>query len=82
MLSSVPHKKQALMVLHFLDGHLSVIKDKIDKEVTEKSLQSKDGIKKLLNFFEKIYQKNSLADAFDKYISFEKLRRSSNTNVQ
>ena len=82
MLTSVPQEKQALMVLHFLDSDPSGIKDKIDEEVTEDDLQSKDGIKKLLNFFEKIYKKDSLADGFDKYISFEKLRRSPNTSIQ
>ena len=82
LLTSVPQEKQALMVLHFLDGDPSGIKDKIDEEVTEDDLQSKDGIKKLLNFFEKIYKKDSLADGFDKYISFEKLRRSPNTSIQ
>ena len=77
----MPPENQTL-VLHFLDGDPSGMKDKIDEEVTEDDLQSKDVIKKLLNFFEKIYKKDSLADGFNKYISFEKLRRSPNTSIQ
>ena len=69
LLTSVEKKMQALMVLHFLDGHPSGIKDKVDAEVDEEKLQSDDGIKTLLEFLEKIYKKDSLADGFEKYVS-------------
>jgi hypothetical protein len=82
LLTSVDETKQALMVVHYLDGDPSGIKDKIDSEIDDKNLQTKEGIEPLLAFFKKIYQKDSLADGFDKYISFEKLKRSSNTSIQ
>ena len=82
LLTSVEEEKQALMVLHYLDGHKSGIKEKVDAQIEEKDLQKKDGIQTLLKFFEKIYKKDSLADGFDKYIEFEKLRRSPNTSIQ
>ena len=82
MLSSTEKSKQALMVLHFLDGHPSGIKEKVDAKIEETKLVSEQGIDNLLTFFETIYKKDSLADGFDKYISFEKLTRSANTTVQ
>ena len=82
LLTSVDVTKQALMVVHYLDGDPSGIKDKIDGEIEDVKLQCKEGIANLLEFFKKIYQKDSLADGFNKYISFGKLRRSPNTNIQ
>ena len=81
LLTSVEKEKQALMVLHYLDGHKSGIKEKVDAQIEETDLQEEDGIQTLLKFFEKIYKKDSLADGFDKYIEFEKLRRSTNTSI-
>ena len=82
LLTSVDEKKQALMVVHYLDGDPSGIKDKIDAELEDVKLQCTEGISNLLEFFKKIYQKDSLADGFNKYISFGKLRRSPNTSIQ
>ena len=81
LLTSVNETKQALMVVHYLDGDPSGIKDKIDSEVKDEKVQCKEGIATLLDFLKKIYQ-DSLADGFDKYISFGKLRRSPNTSIQ
>ena len=70
LLTSVDEKKQALMVVHYLDGDPSGIKDKINAELEDVKLQCTEGINNLLEFFKKIYQKDSLADGFNKYISF------------
>ena len=82
LLCSVEKEKQALLVVHYLDGDPSGIKDKIDSGMSDTELGSADGISKLLAFIEKIYKKDSIADGFDKYISFEKLKRSQNTTIQ
>ena len=37
LLTNVPKAKQALMVLHYLDGHPSGIKEKIDEEIQEEA---------------------------------------------
>ena len=81
-LTNVDETKQALMVVHYLDGDPSGIKDKIDAEIEDVKLQCKEGITNLLEFLKKVYQKDSLADGFNKYISFGKLRRSPNTSIQ
>ena len=39
------------MVVHYLDGDPSGIKDKIDAEIEDEKLQSKEGIATLLEFF-------------------------------
>ena len=82
VLTTLPADKQALLVVHYLDGDPSGIKEKIDEAIEEDTLRSANGIKALIEFFEKIYKKDSLADGFDKYISFEKLRRGQNTSIQ
>ena len=66
LLTSVEKEKQALVVLHYLDGRRLGIKEKVDAQIEETKLQEKDGIQTLLKFFEKIYKKDSLADGFDK----------------
>ena len=48
LLTSVNETKQALMVVHYLDGDPSGIKDKIDSEVIDEKLQCKEGIATLL----------------------------------
>ena len=70
LLPSVVEIKHALMVVHHLDGDPSGIKDKIDAEIEDVKLQCAEGINNLLEFLKKIYQKDSLADGFNKYISF------------
>ena len=69
-LTNVDETKQALMVVHYLEGDPSSIKDKIDAEIEDVKLQCKEGITNLLEFLKKVYQKDSLADGFNKYISF------------
>ena len=44
LLTSVDEKKQALMVVHYLDGDPSGIKDKIDAELEDAKLQCTEGI--------------------------------------
>ena len=39
LLTTIEKKKQALMVLHYLDGHLSRIKDKVDGQVDKARLR-------------------------------------------
>ena len=58
-LTSVDETKQALMVVHYLDGDPSGIKDKIDAEIEDVKLQCKEGITNLLEFLKKVYQKDS-----------------------
>ena len=55
LLTSVEKEKQALMVLHYLDGHKSGIKEEVDGQINVTDLQEEDGIQILLKFFEKIY---------------------------
>ena len=78
-LTNVDETKQALMVVHYLDGDPSRIKDKIDAEIEDVKLE--EGIANILEFLKKVYQKDTLADGFNKYISFGKLRRSTNTSI-
>ena len=82
LLTNIPKPKQALMVLHYLDGDPSGIKEKVDEEISEEVLLSERGIEALLEFFKKVYKRDSLADGFEKYMSFERLKRSPNTAIQ
>ena len=81
-LTTLDPTKQALLVVHMLDGDPSGIKEKIDENVDDNELNSSDGISKLLEFLKDIYEKDSLSDGFEKYIAFEKFRRSSGKSIQ
>ena len=70
------------MVVHLLDGDPSGIKEKIDEGVPDADLKSTSGISKLLEFFKSIYEKDSLSDGFEKYIAFERFRRSQGKSIQ
>ena len=82
MLTTLDKTKQALLVVHMLDGDPSGIKEKIDENIEEEDLNSEDGIANLLEFLKSIYEKDSLSDGFEKYIAFEKFRRSSGKSIQ
>ena len=69
-------------MIHFLDGHESGIKEKIDNGLSDEKLTNKDGIKNLLGFLADIYKKDTISDAFDKYKEFTKLRRKQETGLQ
>ena len=61
--------KQALLLVHMLD----VNKEKIDENIKDEDLVSKEGITKLLEFLNSIYEKDSLSG--EKYMAFEKFRK-------
>ena len=63
--------KQALLLVHMLDGN----KEKIDENVKDEDLVSKEGITKLLEFLNSIYEKDSLSGGYEKYMAFEKFRK-------
>ena len=50
MLTTLDKTKQALLVVHMLDGDPSGIKEKIDENIEEEDLNSEDGISNLLEF--------------------------------
>ena len=81
-LTTLDSTKQALLVVHMLDGDPSGIKEKIDENVADEDLNSAQGISKLLEFLKSIYEKDSLSDGFEKYIAFEKFRRSPGKSIQ
>ena len=81
-LTSVIETMQAFMVIQYLDGYPSGVKDKINAEIEYVKLECEEGITNLLEFLKKVYQNDTLADGFNKYISFGKLRRSPNTSIQ
>ena len=82
LLTTLDPAKQALLVVHLLDGDASGIKEKIDEGVSDDDLKSTDGISKLLEFFKSIYEKDSLSDGFEKYIAFERFRRNQGKSIQ
>ena len=71
-LTSLEKKLQAEMVVYKLENHPSNIQEKITTQLGEELVDNEDGIEKLLAFLEGIYKKDSMADAWEKYIMFEK----------
>ena len=81
-LTEVKVELQALLIVHYLDGHSSCAKEKIDNGVPEEKLSCKDDVKNLLAFLENIYKKDTISDAFDKFKEFTSIRRKPETTVQ
>ena len=67
-LTSLDKKLQAEMVVYKLENHPSNIQEKITTQLGEELVDNEDGIEKLLTFLEGIYKKDSMADAWEKYI--------------
>ena len=74
-LTSLDKKVQAEMVVYRLEGHPSRIKEKITTQLGDILEDNEDGITKLLEFLANIYEKDSMADAWDKYIAFETFKK-------
>ena len=74
-LTDVKPELQAILVIHYLDGDPSGVKEKIDNGIEEEDLNTERGIEVLLNFLANIYKKDAIADAFEKYQDFTKLKR-------
>ena len=74
-LTSLDKKVQAEMVVYSLEGHPSRIKEKITTQLSDELENNEDGIAKLLEFLAKIYEKDSMADAWDRYTAFESFEK-------
>ena len=74
-LTSLDKKFQAEMVVYRLEGHPSRIKEKISTQLGDVLEDNEDGIDKLLEFLSNIYEKDSMADAWDKYVAFETFKK-------
>ena len=79
-LTSLEKKLQAEMVVYFLDGHPSQIKEKIVTHFGDK-LQADTGIKDLLEFLDSIYGKDDMSDVWDKYKSFSNHSRKAEEEI-
>ena len=66
----VEKKLQAEMVVYRLDGHPSRIKEKVNTQLGAKLEDNDDGLKELIAFFDGIYLKDTMADAWDKFCEF------------
>ena len=81
-LTSCDKMKQAEWIVLLLEWHSSGIKEKIKTQLGDELIDAEDGIEKLIEFLRTIYDTDHLADSFEKYMKFEKLRRDSGTTVQ
>ena len=81
-LTTLDKKKQAEWIVLHLEGHPSGIKEKIETQLGDTLEDNEKGIEDLIKFFKSIYETDELADSFEKYMNFEKLRRDSKTSVQ
>ena len=80
-LTSLDKKVQAEMVVYRLEGHPSRIKEKITTQIGDKLEDNDEGINRLLEFLANIYEKDSMADAWDKYIAFEAIEKKEEEDI-
>ena len=74
-ISGIEKKLQAEMVVYRLEGHPSRIKEKISTQIGEKLIDNADGIKELIAFLDNIYDKDEMADVWDKFVEFTSFSR-------
>ena len=80
-LSPVDKKIQAEMVVHYLDGHPSRIKEKIVAKIGPKLVDNEDGVKELLTFLDSVYGVDDMANVWDRYKSFSSHARKPNQDI-
>ena len=68
-------KMGTIIALSLPEDHPSKIKDKIFDQLSVADLSGNDGYDNLIAVMDKILLKDSLTDAFDKYLNFEKYNR-------
>ena len=69
-ITSLEAKLQAETVVYRLQGDPSRIKEKIVTQIGDKLKDNADGIKELIKFLDTIYNKDDMADAWDRYVEF------------
>jgi hypothetical protein len=74
-ISSLDPKLQAEVVVYRLEGDPSRIKEKIVTQIGEKLKDNADGMKELILFLDGIYEKEDMAEAWDRYIDFASATR-------
>ena len=81
LISGIEAKSQAETVIYRLEGHLSRIKEKIMTQIGDKIKNSEKGIKHLIEFLDTIYDKDEMADIWDKYTEFASHSRKQNQDI-
>ena len=81
-ISSVDKKLQAEVIVYSLDGHPSQIKDKIVTKIGQTLIGNENGITKLIEFFDTIYQKDGMAEIWDRYKAFANSHRKPNEELR
>ena len=65
-------------MVYSLDGHASGIKEKIQVRIGHKLDWYEKGIDKSIKFLDGIYLKDEMSEAWNKYKSFQKVKRGKN----
>jgi hypothetical protein len=78
----VDKKLQAEMVVYRLEGHPSHIKEKINTQIGVKLEENENGIQELLAFFDSIYTKDDMADAWDRFCEFSYFSKKPEQSMQ
>ena len=74
-------KKQAEVVVYHLENHPSGIQDKIDTALGEKIIDKEDGMDQLITYLDSIFEKDDMADAWNKYKDFIRLKKKKDESI-
>ena len=77
-LTKTDPKQQAEVVLYHLEleNHPSGIHEKIDTAIGDEIIEEEDGMKKLIDYLDSIYQEDEMTDMWLKYKKFVRLKKS------
>ena len=74
-ITKVEQKQQAEVVLYHLEGHSSGIQQKIDTALGDDIVDKEDGMTKLIEYLDTIYQEDEMTNMWTKYKKFIRLKK-------
>ena len=81
-LTTLQPEVHAEAIVFHLGKQKHPIKEKIMTAIGSKIKNNKEGLSKLLKFLKTIYKADEMADAFSKYVDFEKRKRENGEKIQ
>ena len=81
-ITKVEQKKQAEVVLYALKDHHSGIQEKIDTTLGDQIVDKDDGLEKLIEYLDSIYEMDEMTNMWSKYKKFVRLKKADDQPIK
>lgn len=82
-ITDLPKKKQAAAIaLTLPSDDVSGVREKVFTELDMETLNDDNGVKTLMEYFDKLFLKDELTDTYEKYTIFDRYRRESGQKIE